>query len=107
MNLLEKQFRFTYALSFLVPFAFRKGYYLTYGDAYRDPEYNNSVGGHKYSTHQSRLAVDFNLFIDGEYITDSDHPAWVELHNEWERLGGSKMIKKDANHFSFKHNGIR
>jgi hypothetical protein len=107
MKLLEKQFKFTRAIGFLLEFAFKHGYFLTFGTAYRSPKYNKFIGGHPKSNHPKRLAVDFNLFVDGEYIKDSKHIAWVVLHNEFERLGGAKMIKKDANHFSFKHGGIR
>lgn len=104
MRLLEKQFKFTNAISFLIRFAFENGYFLTVGDAYRDERCSY---GHKKSCHKIRLAQDYNLFIDGEYIQDSNHPAWIVLHKEWTRLGGAKMIKNDANHFSFSHNGVR
>lgn len=103
MKLKDKQFRFTNAIGFLIRFAFENKYFLTFGDAYRDKRCNY---GHPQSAHKNRLAVDFNLFIDGEYIQDSDNIAWRVLHNEWERLGGAPMIKKDANHFSFEHNGV-
>ena len=103
MTLLEKQFKFTNAISFLIRYAFENGYFLTFGDCYRD---KRCPYGHPQSNHRKRLAVDFNLFIDGEYIQDSDHPAWEELHKEWKRLGGAKMIAGDANHFSFKYAGI-
>lgn len=104
MKLLEKQFKFTRAIGHLIKFAFNNGYFLTFGDAFRD---SRCPYGHKKSLHRMRLAVDFNLFIDGEYITSSKHTAWVVLHAEWDRLGGAKMIKKDANHFSFGHGGVR
>lgn len=100
MKLLEKQFKFTNAISFLIRFAFEHGYFLTFGDAYRDPRVKY---GHPKSNHRNRLAVDFNLFVDGEYIQDSKHPAWIVLHKEWARLGGARMLINDANHFSFKH----
>ena len=73
------------------------------GDCYRDPRCKY---GHPNSNHRKRLAVDFNLFIDGEYITNGDNVAWAVLHKEWTRLGGSRMIKADPNHFSFKHAGV-
>ena len=104
MKLLDKQFRFTFALGFIIHFAFKYGYFLTVGDAYRDDRCDY---GHKKSNHRKRLAIDFNLFIDGEYIQDGDHPAWKVLHAEWERLGGAKAIKNDMNHFSFEYNGVR
>ena len=104
MKLSEKQFKFTRAIGFLIKFAFENGYFLTFGDAFRD---SRCKYGHKDSLHRKRLAVDFNLFIGGEYIRDGTNDAWIVLHKEWTRLGGAPMIKKDANHFSFSHGGMR
>lgn len=74
---------------------------------------NAAIGGHKKSTHLSSLAVDFALDVsrDGgetwRWVKTSKHPAWVALHDIWDKLGGSKRIKNDMGHFSFKHGGIR
>ena len=112
MSLGAEQRRFTLAIGRLIVYAYGCGYELTFGDAYRDPRVFGEVGekagyGNKNSVHKVRLAVDLNLFVRGEYITDSTHPAWYCLHNKWTLLGGADMINEDANHFSFEYAGMR
>lgn len=96
----------------LIQYAYEAGYELTFGDAYRDPRVHGAVGekksySSKYSLHKDRLAVDLNLWVAGEYISTSDHPAWDDLHNYWVSLGGAERIPKDANHFSIGYRGRR
>ena len=100
-----KQFKFTRAYPLLMLYAHYIGYNLTDGDAYRDPRCKY---GHENSTHRSRLARDFNIFKNNAYLTgvSADH-AFNTLHDFWDMLGGSKRIKRDLGHFSFKHNGVR
>ena len=95
----------------LVIFAYSKGYELTYGDAYRDPRVFGAVGekdgyGRANSLHKMRLAVDFNLFKDGVYLTEtSDHTFLGEF---WESLGGSwggRFKSPDGNHYSLEYRG--
>ena len=104
MKLGRKQRKFTLRIGRLIRYAYAQGYELTFGDAYRSKAVKY---GHKDSTHRVRLAVDFNLFIDGVYISDGEHPAFADLHDRWDELGGSERILKDMNHFSFEHNGVR
>ena len=112
MRLSKKQALFSVAVANLILYADGLGYELTLADAYRDPRLHGAYGvkkgyGHKKSNHKKRLAVDFNLYIDGEYITESEHEAWGVLHQYWEtHLGGATMILGDAGHFSFEHKGI-
>ena len=104
MKTSEKQAEFTVAIAQLILHADSLGYGLTFGDCYRDPrcEY-----GHPKSTHRSRLAVDFNLFQDGEYLVGSDAEyAHNILHNFWDLKGGSRRLDGDLNHYSFTHNGV-
>ena len=104
-NLNSKQFKFTRAEPLLMLYAQYIGYELTNGDAYRD---DRCRYGHDNSTHRFRLAKDFNIFKDGIYLKGSDaNKAFALLHDFWDMLGGSKRIKSDMRHFSFKHNGIR
>ena len=101
MRLSKKQQEFTKCIGLLIIYATKQGYAMTFGDA-------NASSGHKEnSNHYIRLAVDFNLFIEGEYIRTSQHPAWGDLHEYWEGLSEhcAPMIISDANHFSFAHNG--
>jgi len=104
MRLSRKQRDFTVALNSVIYYGFQLGYEFTLGDAFRA---NTCSHGHKKSTHRYRLAQDLNLFINDEYITSGEHPAWVILHDYFEALGGSAMIESDPNHFSFEHNGVR
>lgn len=112
MSLGSKQRSFTLAIAKLIIFAYGKGYELTCGDFYRDPRLHGDHGtkkgyGSSKSVHKLRIAGDLNLFVDGKYITSSDHPVWSELHEYWESLGGAKAVPNDANHFSFEMWGCR
>ncbi|RAP72898.1 D-alanyl-D-alanine carboxypeptidase family protein [Candidatus Erwinia dacicola] len=53
--------------------------------------------------------MDFNLFINGQYQTDS--AAYLPLGEYWESLGGTWggrfKSRPDGNHFSLEHNGVR
>jgi len=113
MKLLDKQHEFIRCIGLLISYAYSKNYKLTEGDAYRDPRVHGELGEKKsYSSanscHKLRLAMDFNLFVDGEYIPNGDHPAWKDLGEYWEdrhpeaRWGG-KFQEVDSNHFSFLH----
>lgn len=111
MKLSEKQQVFTYCLANLILFAEATGYKLTCGDAYRDPRVHGHLGvkkgyGRSKSCHKLRLAMDFNLFKDGQYLTETEDyrvlgEYWEELH-PLARWGGHF---NDGNHFSFEHEG--
>lgn len=105
MRLSNKQQEFTLSIAKLIGYAHESGYGLTFGDAYRDPRVPY---GHKRSAHRSRLAVDFNVFIGRDYLIGEDAEiAHGVLHNFWDTVGGSERIKKDLNHYSFEHQGVR
>ena len=113
MTLSEKQQLFTIMVANLVLWAESRGFRLTYGEAFRTPEQaalNAKKGsGISNSLHTQRLAVDYNLFINGKYQDKSE--AYLPLGEYWESLGGSwggrfKSIP-DGNHFSLEHNGVR
>lgn len=111
MTLGQKQRKFTHMIAQLIEYAYANGYELTFGDSYRDPRLHGDVGVKKgYSSanslHKSRLAVDFNLFKDGKYLTSSnDHKElglyWESLH-ELCRWGGRW---NDGNHYSMEYQG--
>lgn len=92
----EKQRRFTWMLHLLIGYAYNHGYELTVGDAY-------ASSGHKRgSFHYKRLAMDFNLFKNGVYLTETDDHK--ELGEYWESIGGTwggRFKKKDGNHYSY------
>ncbi len=98
----KKQRTFSLAIGRLIIYAYSIGYELSFGDAYRSPDVPY---GHINSCHRHRLAVDFNLFKDGNLIdTGEGHDV---LHDYWDLLGGSARIMGDFGHYSFEHNGVR
>ena len=110
MTLGDKQRLFTRHIGLLIQWAYEHGYELTFGDAFRSreqAELNAAAGkGIANSLHCERLAVDFNLFKDEVYLTDTENyrplgEFWESLH-PLARWGGRF---KDGNHFSFEHNG--
>lgn len=113
MKLSEMQRKFTHGIGKLIMFAYSEGYELTTGDGYRDPRLHGEFGekkgyGAAFSVHKVRLAQDLNLWVNGEYIQSSEHPAWAVLHEYWEKeCGGAPAVPKDANHFSYEYQGKR
>lgn len=109
MGLGNKQRKFTLMVAQLIQWAYSNGYELTFGDAYRDPRLHGEVGkkigySSANSLHKERLAVDFNLFKDGKYLTSTaDHKPLGEY---WESIGGAWGGRfNDGNHYSLEHNG--
>lgn len=113
MTLSEKQRLFTRLVGELIAWSYAHGYELTFGEALRTPEQaaaNAASGkGIARSNHLIRLAVDLNLFINGEYRTRSEDykplgDFWLSLHPD-ARWGGN-FNKPDGNHFSLFHEGV-
>ena len=112
MTLGEKQRAFTNLIGQLIEWAYRQGYELSFGEAYRTAEQaalNAKAGiGIADSLHTIRLAVDFNLFIDGVFQTTTE--AYRPLGEFWESLGGTwggRFSSPDADHFSLEHEGVK
>ena len=115
MTLSKLQQEFTVAIAQLINYAHVRGYALTFGDAYRDPRAHGEVGqkasySSAKSRHKVRLAVDFNLFANGNYVSHGTHPAYIDIGEEWERIHdlarwGGRF--GDANHFSFEYQGVK
>jgi len=109
VSLSSKQRSFTRMVGLLIEYAYQQGYELTFGDAYRDPRLHGAVGvkkgyGAASSCHKLRLAVDFNLFRDGKYLTSTDD--YLPLGKYWESIGGTWGGRfSDGNHFSLEHEG--
>jgi len=119
MRLSEKQLHFTVMVAKLIEWAFNHGYGLTFGEAWRPPEMQAiylAEGKTKvrYSKHQDRLAIDFNLYINGRYIRNPE--KYRPLGEFWESLdpknrwGGrfgvakkdwDKKVGWDAGHFEY------
>jgi hypothetical protein len=117
-TLRQKQSRFARLVGLLIEFAYAHGFELTFGEAWRTPEQaiaNAKAGkGIANSVHIDRLAVDFNLFKDGKFLSDS--ASHKPLGEYWESLapdcvwGGRFRDAKgnprpDGNHYSIRHQG--
>lgn len=119
-------------LADLIHYAYSRGYELTLGEAYVQTPRSAEVlitrvcphcskpdeWKHKgfvmdrvhmpASLHHTRLAIDLNLFVRGEFVTNGEHFAWVDLGNFWEALDpacSSGVRFGDANHFSVTFGG--
>lgn len=112
-RLLDKQVEFSKLIPRLIDKAYELGYAVTLGDAYRDPRVFGALGefkgyGHKNSGHKRRLALDLNLFKDGEFIdtTEGHRPLgeWWEQQHAAARWGGRFQ---DGNHYSFEYEGTK
>ena len=103
MTLGQKQRKFSLMVAKLITYIYESGYEVTFGDAYRDPRVPY---GHDKSLHKKRLAIDLNLFKDGEYLTaTSDHRQFGEF---FEGIGGTWGGRfKDGNHYSLEHGGMK
>ncbi len=109
----QRQRQFTLMVAKLIQWSYEAGYELTFGEAYRTPEQaalNAKRGsGISNSLHTQRLAVDLNLFKDGQYLSDS--ASYTPLGEYWESIGGSWggrfKTNPDGNHFSLEWNGVR
>ena len=110
----RKQKRFTILIAELIAFTYTlPGFRLTFGDAYRA---STCTHGHNKSLHRDRLAIDLNLFVDGEWITCTGNAQTVNRHvTLWKYVGefaeeigltwGGRF--NDFNHFSMEHNGMK
>jgi hypothetical protein len=109
----EVQSEFAAMVPRLIDRARDLGFEVTIGDAYRDPRVHGSIGtklgyGHPRSGHKQRLAIDLNLFLNGEFLDSTE--AHKELGSWWEkqhplaRWGGRF---EDGNHYSFEWGGMK
>lgn len=110
MTLREKQSLFVILVGGLIERVVSEGYALTFGEAYRSKEEAARLSklgkGIKNSLHTERLAIDFNLFKGGVYLTSTKahepFGIWWELQHPLCRWGGRFG---DGNHYSLEHNG--
>jgi hypothetical protein len=78
MSLKNQQIKFARFVSYLISFAFKRGYEVTLGDAFAVDRHSIN------SLHYDRLAIDLNLFRKGKYLKETrDHE---ELGLYWESL---------------------
>lgn len=104
-RLRQQQYRFSRMVAQLINHATLLGYEITLGDAYRDPRVHGEYGeklsySDAASDHKLRLAIDINLFFDGQYLNDTkDH---IPLGKYWESLGGQwGGHRGDGNHYAY------
>jgi hypothetical protein len=101
-SLRQKQSRFARMVFGLGRWLTANGFEVTLGDAW-------AKDGHKPgSLHYIRLAIDLNLFKNGEFLTKTeDHLPAGEY---WESIGGTwggRFEDGDGNHYSLEHEGRR
>lgn len=111
-TLRQKQCRFARAVPLLLQYMTALGYEYTLGEAWRTQAQANANAargaGISNSLHIERLAIDINLFKDGNYLEDSEaHRPFGEF---WKSLGadyfwGGDFTKPDGNHYSVGHGG--
>lgn len=110
MSLATKQMIFTQNVAKLIEFICASNHTCTLGEAWRTPEqaaiYAKSGKGILKSLHCERLAIDLNLFKDGEYLsfTKDYEPFgvyWESLNpaNRW----GGRFTRADGNHFEMQN----
>lgn len=115
MALLQKQHLFTRLVCELLTHLHEQGYEVTFGETWRPPEtaylYSKEGKGIPNSLHCMRLAIDLNLWKDGEWLKRSEDYAAVGKF--WESLSSAEAkccwggAFGDGNHFSVEHNGVR
>lgn len=126
MSLRARQSEFVYNIAKLIFFAYQKGYELTFGEADRTKcqqylylegyKIDKIFGSLKlvktasksktmFSKHLNRMAIDLNVFKDGEYLTKKEDiqflgDFWEQLdeRNEW----GGNWNFVDTPHFQMK-----
>lgn len=112
MTLGEQQRLFVQLIGRLIGWAYENGLELTFGEAFRTSEQaalNAAKGsGITNSLHTDRLAIDMNLFVNGEYKADTQ--SYRGLGEHWETLHplcrwGGRFTKADGNHFSVAFGG--
>jgi hypothetical protein len=117
--MVEEQAKFLLTICDFIQKATKAGYQLTAGEFLRTPSeaMRNAQNGSgiKNSLHLLKLAADLNVFYQGKYLNGED--AWTIPHlsnlgHLWESLDplcawGGRFTRKDYNHYSFSHNGVK
>lgn len=89
MTTSQKQRRFSWLVSCLIDWAYKNGYEIVLGEAYRTKEQQSiyvQTGKSKtmHSKHLKCLAIDISLFKDDKYLIET--PDYEPLGKYWESL---------------------
>jgi hypothetical protein len=112
-ELLNLQMQFLPLVARLIDWVYANGYTLTTGEAWRSPAeaaINAQAGaGIACSLHTERLAIDLNLFKDGEYMSDLE--SYRPVGDYWKSLNplarwGGDFASPDMDHFSLTWGGV-
>lgn len=112
MMLGEAQKKFSILVSKLIQESYSRGYTISFGEALRTPEqaaiYAAKGTGIKNSLHTIKLAIDLNIYKNGEWLKDGEQ--FRDLGEFWESLDpacnwGGRF--KDGNHFSYSWKGMK
>ena len=126
MRLSDAQKEFCFDISRLIQYIWDYDggiYTCTFGDAYRDPRSHGKMGekmvtedgkkvyGRPMSAHKQRLAVDLNVFKDGQYqtTTEAHRPFgeyWESMHPDHVWGGNFGAGGQDGNHYSRRYHGV-
>jgi len=108
MQLWQKQSIFAQNIAMLLQYIHSKGYFVTFGEAFRTQEqakiYAHDGKGIADSLHCKRLAIDLNLInAEGIYLPDSkdyeQFGVYWESLDPLNRWGGRFKPRVDGNHF--------
>ena len=112
MTLRQKRCEFTLCKAKLIIWIFAQGWEVASGEGYvaLTARFKHAwQSPHKErGAHDTGLGEDLLLYVDGKYIVEGTHPAWLAIGTMWEsmhelaRWGGRFG---DANHISFEHEG--
>ena len=98
-SLSDQQWEVVQALTKLLAWAAKQPKYKVTMGCARCARLNHHTAN---SFHYKGLAIDLNLFIDGEYKRTTK--AHTKMGERWEKLGGTwggRFRKKDGNHYSW------
>ena len=114
MTLLQQQQLFVQLIGQFIAWVYAQGYELTFSEAWRsaaEAAIQAADGaGIACSLHTERLAIDLNLFKDGEYLSAADDyrplaTQWCSMHPLCR--AGVNFARVDADHFSMEWQGVQ
>jgi hypothetical protein len=97
MSLRKQQSKFWKAVGLLLNFIYENGYEVGTGDTYPGKFKHSPTG-----KHPKGLAIDFPLFKDDKYLTETENHAIFGAY--WKGLGGiwgGDFKNPDGNHYEF------